>query len=181
MGQMCWVMPEQQAVLAITAGSGAMEVEAGCIVEHLVPAIDRPSDGSAWPRLLERLNTLAHLPPQGERPPESVLGEYVGPEETPLSLSWTPEGRLLLKARDFSILFGVGSYEDSAITVRHQWLQGKYLARSACAWQGNALSLIARIPGIPHTQRVRIRPEGEGLILEGENMLLPTGVYHPKQ
>ncbi|HML46007.1 MAG TPA: serine hydrolase [Clostridia bacterium] len=181
LGQMCWVMPEQKAVLAITAGSNAMDVEANCIVEHLVPAIDRPSDGSAWPRLLERLDTLAHLPPQGERPPESILREYAGPKGAGFSLSPTPEGNILLRTKAFAIPLGVGRYEDAMITVHHQWLQGWYQTRSACAWQGGALSMIARIPGLPHTQRMTLRPEGDHCVLEGENMLLPTGVYQPKQ
>ena len=40
-GQFCVVMPEQEAVLAITAGVGDMQAVLNLVWKHLLPALER--------------------------------------------------------------------------------------------------------------------------------------------
>ena len=67
-GQYCLVLPEQDAVLAITSGLGDMQPPLDLVWEHLLPALSHmplPEDASAHAALT---NTLAHLQlptPQG--------------------------------------------------------------------------------------------------------------------
>lgn len=64
-GQFCVVMPEQDAVVAITAGTPNMQAVLNLIWEHLLPAmaaVPRPEDGPAREALTRRLENLT-LPP----------------------------------------------------------------------------------------------------------------------
>jgi len=65
-GQYCIVMPEQDAVLAITSGVTNMQAVLDLVWEHLLPAMGPdalPPDAAADDQLLARLATLA-VPPQ---------------------------------------------------------------------------------------------------------------------
>ena len=64
-GQYCIVMPEQDAVLAITSGLKDMQAPLNVIWEHLLPALGEqplPADAAAHTLLLQKLATVA-LPP----------------------------------------------------------------------------------------------------------------------
>ncbi len=68
-GQFTVVMPEQDAVLAITSESRDMQGELDLVWEHLLPAMQPkplPAASSARSRLEERLASLALLPPKGQ-------------------------------------------------------------------------------------------------------------------
>lgn len=69
-GQYCVVMPEQDAVLAITAGLGDMQEILTQVWECLLPGMEAepfPSNPAAHATLTERLNGLRFDPPVGER------------------------------------------------------------------------------------------------------------------
>lgn len=63
-GQFCLVLPEQDAVVAITGGTEAMQTVLDHVWKHLLPSLDGGTEGveDAHPRLVERLRTL-RLPP----------------------------------------------------------------------------------------------------------------------
>jgi CubicO group peptidase (beta-lactamase class C family) len=63
-GQFCLVLPEQDAVVAITGGSEAMQTVLDHVWEHLLPGLGGGTEiaEDAHHRLVERLSTL-HLPP----------------------------------------------------------------------------------------------------------------------
>lgn len=63
-GQFCLVLPEQDAVVAITGGTEAMQTVLDHVWEHLLPSLGGGTEvvEDARPRLVERLRTL-HLPP----------------------------------------------------------------------------------------------------------------------
>lgn len=63
-GQFCLVLPEQDAVVAITGGTEAMQTVLNHVWEHLLPSLggDTEMVEDAHPRLVERLRTLG-LPP----------------------------------------------------------------------------------------------------------------------
>ena len=67
-GQFCLVMPEQDAVIAITSGVGNMGAVLNLVWEHLLPALDKtnviPANPAADQRLTERLAGLAIAAPQ---------------------------------------------------------------------------------------------------------------------
>jgi CubicO group peptidase (beta-lactamase class C family) len=67
-GQYCIVMPEQDAVIAITSGVGDMQGVLTLIWDQLLPAMKAsplPADASAHTQLTQKLNALAFQPPQG--------------------------------------------------------------------------------------------------------------------
>lgn len=63
-GQFCLVLPEQDAVVAITGGTEEMQAVLGHVWEHLLPSLDDRAEivEDAQPRLEERLRAL-RLPP----------------------------------------------------------------------------------------------------------------------
>lgn len=66
-GQYCIVMPEQDAVIAITSGVDDMQAVLNVIWEHLLPAMDNnalPHDDAVSAKLRERLSGLTLCPPQ---------------------------------------------------------------------------------------------------------------------
>ena len=70
-GQYCIVMPEQDAVVAITSGVRDMQAVLNLVWEHLLPAMKAaaplPADAPAQDRLAKKLASLS-LPPQPGRP-----------------------------------------------------------------------------------------------------------------
>jgi CubicO group peptidase (beta-lactamase class C family) len=68
-GQFCVVMPEQDAVLAITAGVGDMQAELNVVWNTLLPALHPnplPADAAAHTELQQALTSLALPRPQGD-------------------------------------------------------------------------------------------------------------------
>ena len=67
-GQFTIVMPEQDAVIAITSECGDMQAQLDLVWEHVLPAMKAkslPADPAAETRLRERLSSLALTPPNG--------------------------------------------------------------------------------------------------------------------
>lgn len=67
-GQYCVVMPEQDAVLAITGGLDDMQAVLNLVWEHLLPAMQPsplPANAAAHEELKQRLAQLAFVPPAG--------------------------------------------------------------------------------------------------------------------
>jgi hypothetical protein len=77
-GQYCIVMPDQDAVLAITSGVRNMQAVLNLVWEHLLPAMQDaplPADGSAQSKLAERLASLRLQTQSGA--PTSYMAEIV--------------------------------------------------------------------------------------------------------
>jgi len=67
-GQLCVVMPQYDAVLAVTAGSGDMQAELSAVWDNLLPAFASgplPSDDKAYEKLRLKLNSLTIPLPAG--------------------------------------------------------------------------------------------------------------------
>ena len=78
-GQFTLVLPEEDAVIAITSESANMQGELDLVWEHLLPALKRgpmAPDGPAESRLRQTLASLALTPPKGLR--SSPLAATVG-------------------------------------------------------------------------------------------------------
>jgi CubicO group peptidase (beta-lactamase class C family) len=79
-GQYCLVMPEQDAVIAITSGVRNMQAVLNVVYEHLLPAMKGsplPADAPVQERLGKKLASLS-LPPQAGRPTSPVAREVAG-------------------------------------------------------------------------------------------------------
>jgi CubicO group peptidase (beta-lactamase class C family) len=69
-GQYCIVMPDQDAVLAITSGVSDMQAVLNQLWKHLLPAMGEsplPADTAAQAALMRKLSGLALLPPAGAK------------------------------------------------------------------------------------------------------------------
>lgn len=79
-GQFCVIMPDQDAVLAITSGVGNMQAVLDLVWEHLLPAMQAaplPEDGAARQKLEQKLASLA-LPVQPGQPSSPLAAEVSG-------------------------------------------------------------------------------------------------------
>ncbi len=69
-GQYCVVMPDQDAVLAITGGLSDMQAVLSLVWVHLLPAMGKtaplPEQAKAHQKLTKKLGSLAYQPPQGK-------------------------------------------------------------------------------------------------------------------
>jgi CubicO group peptidase (beta-lactamase class C family) len=77
-GQYCIVMPEQDAVIAITAGARDMQAVLNLIWEKLLPAMKTwplETDDAAREKLERRLKGLSLRAPEGAAPPPDILGK----------------------------------------------------------------------------------------------------------
>ncbi|MEU8974559.1 serine hydrolase domain-containing protein [Streptomyces monashensis] len=83
-GQFCVVLPEQDAVVAITAQTVQMQAVLNLVWEHLLPAFGpRPLPGSGDAALAERLARLALPPAAGKPAPPARSGDWDGAAFTP--------------------------------------------------------------------------------------------------
>jgi CubicO group peptidase (beta-lactamase class C family) len=76
-GQFCIVLPEQEAVLAMTAGVADMQVVLNLVWEKLLPAMDKgssPKDVELNDRLSNTLNCLQIAPPRGAAASPIIAG-----------------------------------------------------------------------------------------------------------
>jgi CubicO group peptidase (beta-lactamase class C family) len=118
-GQFCVVLPEHDVVLAITGQSPDMQAVLSAAWEHLLPAIDRPTDGptdaAADDSLRDALRAAALPATPGVEPPESA--SYTAAQDTSVdtlvavSVSPSPTGiRVTLTERDVPepLEFGLG-------------------------------------------------------------------------
>ena len=74
-GQYCIVMPDQQAVLAITSAVAEMQPTLNLVWEYLLPALEKqtlPPAPMAYKTLKKQLSSLAHRPPEGTRLPTTT-------------------------------------------------------------------------------------------------------------
>jgi CubicO group peptidase (beta-lactamase class C family) len=79
-GQYCIVMPEQDAVVAITSGVRDMQAVLNLVWQHLLPAMSPtplPADPALRERLAQKLASLS-LPPQSGRPTSPIAREVSG-------------------------------------------------------------------------------------------------------
>jgi CubicO group peptidase (beta-lactamase class C family) len=80
-GQYCIVMPEQDAVIAITSGLRDMQAVLNLVWEHLLPGMTStaalPADAPAEDALARKLASLS-LPPQAGRPTSPVSRQVSG-------------------------------------------------------------------------------------------------------
>jgi CubicO group peptidase (beta-lactamase class C family) len=129
-GQYCLVMPEQDAVLAITSGVRDMQAVLDQVWTHLLPAMGPgalPESPGANETLTERLGSLAIAPAQGQaRSPlaAEVSGRWIMGEGAPgirsIAFELQPEA-CILRMRDrvglHTVTCGWGAWREGATTI----------------------------------------------------------------
>lgn len=109
-GQFCIVLPEHDAVIAITGGTEAMQEVVDHVWSQLLPGLGGAVDSSAQDRLVERLRTLG-LPPCAADPVRVVPPDVAGPGLAAGTFTVSPvDGRLEVTATedDNTLTFPVG-------------------------------------------------------------------------
>jgi hypothetical protein len=115
------VLPEQDAVIAITSGVGDMQAVLNLVWDHLLPGMkpsSLPSDGNANRQLAHTLKTLSLRPQEGSGSPANVSGKkYVFPvnQQKLESIRLEGDGAVTLVARfngvEQRILCGHGAWQ----------------------------------------------------------------------
>jgi hypothetical protein len=82
-GQFCIVLPEQDAVIAITSGVRDMQAVLNLVWDKLLPSLKAEAlaaDDASWQKLQHKLKGLSLRPPEGSGSPARVTGKrYVFP------------------------------------------------------------------------------------------------------
>ena len=147
-GQYCLVMPDQDAVLAITSGVADMQEVLNVIWDRLLPALGPaplPGDAKAHGALTARLNGLALVPPEGKKSSplaKTINGKAFKIDSNPLSTSqvsfeFFPEADQI-KIQDARgvhvITCGHGAWHESFTTL---FERGSLAVAASAAWTSN--------------------------------------------
>jgi hypothetical protein len=129
-GQYCIVMPDQDAVLAITGGVGDMQLVLNLVWTHLLPAMVQatplPEQTVAQECLTRKLEGLAYSPPQGMASSPlatCISGKTFVMEPNPLKIKAMtfdfsrPEGAVTIRGvrGKESFVCGAGEWQDNRV------------------------------------------------------------------
>jgi len=157
-GQYCIVMPDQNAVLAITSGAGDMQKVLNLVWTHLLPGMQTeplPPDAANRMRLSNKLAALTLPPVRGERQPgaEALSGQtYTFAENAQgiqsLTLDQSSDG-VTLKLRNIhgeqQIHCGFGSWTKGGMIFEKDLIRpvgeanGRQVIAASGAWTAPAL------------------------------------------
>ncbi len=193
-GQFCIVLPEQNAVVAITAGTPDMQAVMNAVWDHLVPAFAAaplPADAATHASLVARLAALA-LPPQPAAPVSPRAAEFAGRvyafapnEHTPDAISLTlsadgiPTFHLKTGDREQTIACPTGVWTKTRLALGHRPEQ-PYAASGA--WTADdtfTLKLCAY--ATPYITTVRLKFTPTELIYDSELNVAFGPRTHPTQ
>jgi len=176
-GQYCVVLPEEDAVLAITAGTRDMQRVLDIVWEKLLPAFRRvplPADDAAVGRLASKLGSLkVPLPPAGTAP-AGIAGTVFGFGENGSKL----ESVAIVPGADGeTVVFRADGKEQSIECGRGAWRRGEvawggYSPRPAAVaggWEGATFTLRICFVETPFVSTVRLRADGGELRMAAEN------------
>ena len=158
-GQFCLVLPEQDAVVAITAGAPDMQAVMNAVWDHLIPAMQPtalPADAAANRQLVARLAALS-LPPEPAAPASPRAAEFSGriylfpaSDDTPGAISYvlsadgTPVFRFRYGDREQSfaclpgawtkIRLNLGHYPEEPYAISGAWTAADTFTLKLCAY-----------------------------------------------
>jgi CubicO group peptidase (beta-lactamase class C family) len=178
-GQYCVIMPEQDAVLAITSGLGPMQPPLSLVWEHLLPAMGPeplPADAAAHAALAEQLAKLRLSPPQGHASPNlaaqvsgrayAIASNMLGIET--LTFQFTASGcELTIRNGQGThhIAIGDGAWQIGATTFSN--LPGEHPVAAAGAWiSADSYRLVVYYTRTPFCVSAMFRFDGDGLRVE---------------
>lgn len=164
-GQFCIVLPEQQAVIAITSGVDAMQPVLNLVWQHLLPALQKsplPEDATAHQALAQHSSQLNLLPPSAQ--PTSELAKSVSKivyqvEPNPVRVStlafdFTPHGCqvsiLQGKRHRHSFTCGYGRWAEGSTTLTSR--QPRAIITSGTWTAPDTFTITLRYVETPFTQ-----------------------------
>jgi hypothetical protein len=133
-GQFCVVLPDQQAVLAITAGTNNMQAVLNLVWEHLLPALQSAPlpKNAAVEQLTHRLANLALAAPRGSSDAPLV------PQVSGKTYQFAANDQ---KLQTISFDFGP---DECAVIVRDNWGEHRLVGRYGGAWRDGTTTLFQR-------------------------------------
>ncbi|MGO4696856.1 serine hydrolase domain-containing protein [Paenibacillus sp. 2TAB26] len=183
-GQFCIVMPEQNAVLAMTSGTNDLQGILDVVWDHLLPAMESsslPANQDAYSKLADELQQLAlplpQLPP--DSPLEAIIDsiEYTLEQNEPLwksiSISFEANKAVVLLSKEdieYTIKLGRGAWVEGTTPL----FQGEYQRFvGSFAWeQENTLQLTLRLIETPFSIHVHILFDGDNIVLSQNSNVL---------
>ncbi|MGO4183985.1 serine hydrolase domain-containing protein [Paenibacillus sp. TAF43_2] len=183
-GQFCIVMPEQNAVLAMTSGTNDLQGILDVVWDHLLPAMESsslPANQEAHSKLADELQQLSlplpQLPP--DSPLEAIIDgiEYTLEQNEPLwkniSISFEANKAVLLLSKEdieYTIMLGRGAWVEGTTPL----FQGEYQRFvGSFAWeQENTLQLTLRLIETPFSIYVHILFDGDNIVLSQNSNVL---------
>lgn len=177
-GQYCLVLPEQDAVIAITSGVKDMQAVLNLVWEKLLPALKSeslPPDEEAARKLQETLKGLSLRPVAGSPAPARVMGKSYRFPENPakleaVRLESSPEGETLVVR--------TAGEERRLPCGRGEWKKGRLAlamfpeqpAATSGGWDGDA-TYTARVcfTETPFILKLSLKFVGDELQLETES------------
>lgn len=183
-GQFCIVMPEQNAVLAMTSGTNDLQGVLDAVWDHLLPAMESsslPANQDAHSKLAYELQQLAlplpQLPP--DSPLEAIIDgfEYTLEQNEPLwksiSISFEANTAVVLLSKEdieYTIKLGRGAWVEGTTPLfqrEYQRFVGSF------AWeQENTLQLTLRLIETPFSIHVHILFDGDNIVLSQNSNVL---------
>jgi hypothetical protein len=187
-GQYCIVMPEQEAVLAITSAVDDMQRVLNLIWEYLLPALRKEkleADLAAHKALSKKCASLAHQPPTGIVQPalaNQVRGKSFSFEPNTekiksLKFEFTSGAcRLTIKAgrRTYHLTCREGAWSEGSVPL---FGYPAVPVVSSGAWQSeNTYQVVLRFIETPRTQMMNCHFEGDKVLIDGTM----TGSFGPQ-
>ncbi len=188
-GQYCIVMPEQEAVLAITSAVDDMQSVLNLVWEHLLPAFGKEKlgvDPAAYKALTKKCSSLAHKPPTGLSQPafaSQVSGKtfiFEPNAQKIKSMQFDFKGSeciLTVKAgrRNYRLTCREGAWLESvAPTFGYPTMP----VITSGSWKDvNAYQVVLRYIETPATQRMTCHFAGKQVTIDGEM----NGSFGPKE
>jgi len=191
-GQYCIVLPEQDAVVAITSETGDMQAVLDAVWAHVLPALQGEGQTGGFRPLKEKISTLNLPRPQGE--PTSPLTEALNGKRIvlePNALSWQ-RITFRFEPKECEVLLQIANSEHRVrvgLTHWHQYstdlptaplkLTGTYCPEptptrlaAAGAWTDpNTFRVVLRFTETAHYDTLTFRFEGEGVQLHFRSSL----------
>jgi CubicO group peptidase (beta-lactamase class C family) len=184
-GQFCVVLPEQDAVVAITSGTKDLQGVLNLVWAHLLPAL-KPEplapDAAVHERLTKKLASLSLRPPAGKTTSPTarrVSGRVYdlpknddGTEAVGVELGKDPALVLRTDGREQRLPFGLGEWRRGATLPmgRSRLMeQPEYRVAAAGAWtDDDTLTVKACFHDTPFCATVGLRFAGDALVLDRE-------------
>jgi CubicO group peptidase (beta-lactamase class C family) len=186
-GQYCVVMPEQDAVLAITAGVANMQFVLTAVWDHLLPAMTEnplPEQPQSQETLKQNLNSLAYLPPKGEvtSPMAAQISgnTYMMNSNTLIirhvATSLTKVG-FSFSEKNCTVTFSTSNANYEIVTGLGEWIEGTtalfepdypHVVASAIWKTDNTLQVTVRGYETPFVYTLDCKFEGDQLRIDGK-------------
>jgi CubicO group peptidase (beta-lactamase class C family) len=174
-GQYCVVMPEQDAVVAITSGVKDMQAVLNVLWDNLLPEFKTsplPSDEHAHKALQTRLGTLV-LPTQKGEADSAAADKLRGKKFKFESNAQKLES---ISIEGHEIIARVDGSEERISFAPGKWTKGKFAyatmsdqnAAASGAWENDTLTVKIAFYETPYLLTLRLKPEGDTLRLEQE-------------